>query len=114
MIRGAPRSGFDLYQTSTGHASGRILSARRVTLTQVNNRQKNAAGDCQRAAALITVAQSKVRREARAQWAPCAVAGLAGCESIQWKYWMYCRISASDRLWFGIGMLLYSFSIALA
>src|SRR5215510_5115040 len=37
-----------------------------------------------------------------------------GCASIQWKYLMYCRISVSLRLWLGMGMLLNSFSRALA
>src|SRR5262249_1020472 len=37
-----------------------------------------------------------------------------GCASIQWKYLMYCLISASLRLWFGIGRLLNSFSMAFA
>src|SRR5205823_2297302 len=35
-------------------------------------------------------------------------------EVIQWKYLMYCPISTSLKPWFGIGTLLYSFSIALA
>src|SRR5690606_15628132 len=38
----------------------------------------------------------------------------AGCASIQWKYLIYPAISASLRLWFGIGRLLYCASIALA
>src|SRR5687767_9611711 len=48
------------------------------------------------------------------QWAALTVAAPAGWESIQWKYLMYCLISASLRPWLGIGILLYSFSIALA
>src|SRR5215470_15655148 len=51
----------------------------------------------------------------RAQWpAPVAVTVPAGRESDQWKYLMNCLISASVRPWFGIGMLLCSFSIAWA
>src|SRR6185369_9325498 len=38
----------------------------------------------------------------------------AGCASYHLKYLMNWRISGSVRLWFGIGMLLYSFSIAFA
>src|SRR5689334_1455351 len=38
----------------------------------------------------------------------------AGCLSYHSKYSRYCLISASVRLWFGIGILLNSFSIAFA